>query len=258
MMQQIYNIATQLLREAVYAKMHWQLMVVLCISITMSLFAAELALTDADNLRLTILADFLRLLMVFVFIVFVVTSSIREFEEGRVAHVLAGPTPRWLYWAGRALAVLLLALIFSLVSGATLFVFSQSLNLLLWMLSLFFELLLMGLAAIFFSFSFRHLAPAISAVFSFYILARILDSFQSIIANSLSLNHELLWTQFFTGFVTLLSHIVPALDQFGQSSWLLAGSAPASALPMLLSHAVIYSALLAAASLFDLYRKELL
>ena len=254
---QIKNIAILLLREAVFEKLHWQFMVILSAAFSIGYFAAELALTAADDLQIGMSAEFLRLFVIFIFIIFIVSSSIREFEEGRVAQWLAGPIPRWVYWLGRALAVAILALVLSIASAFVLLVINSSVFIMTWAVSFFLELVLVGLAAIFFSFSLRHLAPAISVVLGFYIIARILDSFLVIITNSLSLNHALLTTQFFDGFIRMLAMIVPALDQFAQSSWLLS-QVQGNVLPMLFLEALIYALLLAAVSLFDLYRKELL
>ena len=256
MITQIINIAKLVLKEALFAKLHWQLVAILVGVISISVFTADLALTAAASVQLSILAEFLRIFFVLIFIIFIVSSSIREFEEGRVSLCLAGPTPRWMYWTGRALAVGILAFIFAVLAAGVVLYFSSLLPGVVWACSLFLELFIVGLAAIFFSFSFRHLAAAITGMIAFYLVSRMLSSVLVIITNSQSLDHELVTTQFVDGFITGLSYIIPPLDQFSQSVWLMSDVVQTSVLSSLLLQTLIYSSLLAAASLFDLYRKE--
>ena len=102
-------------------------------------------------------------------------------------------------------------------------------------------------------FTFSQVLAALASVLAVYLLARTLSAMR-------------LMSQFdpfsSTGpgaegsVLELLGHLLPRLDQFTRSEWLLAPAADWSTLPPLLAQTGAFGLLLVAAALFDLYRKN--
>ena len=96
---------------------------------------------------------------------------------------------------------------------------------------------------------------AFTAVTAFYLLARSINAIlligQSPILESTALSHK-----FINGLVMAISFILPDLDKFTQTGWLIYSRGTIQDFWFVAIQTLIYLALLSTAALFDLYRKN--
>ncbi|HKB81713.1 MAG TPA: ABC transporter permease, partial [Burkholderiales bacterium] len=117
------------------------------------------------------------------------------------------------------------------------------------------ELLIVTALSVFCITTFTQLLPAATFVTAFYLLARSISAIQLMTGASL-LGVDALGQKASTLLADALAFVLPRLDMFTQTAWLVDG---ASAYPVLLSallQTVVYVVLLLTAAMFDLYRKN--
>lgn len=222
----------------------------------LALFIAELAITEGVETQTAILATALRFFAIFTTSLFVITSMLREFHDKGFELILSHPLPRASYYFGKYLGFASTALIVVLMIGFCLSIYAPVIAVLFWSLSLFCELLIIIAFSLLCLFSFGSTPIAFSVVFCFYWLARSIEVIllisESPIIASPTLSHQLL-----QGGLELIAYLIPNLYAFTKTEWLVyALDAPISVV-MILGQTLIYTSLLSAAALFDLYRKAL-
>ena len=97
--------------------------------------------------------------------------------------------------------------------------------------------------------------PALAAAFAFYMLARAIGTLQLLghgASAAQSAGQQALNTA-----IDGLALLLPHLDRFTRSDWLVYHDGGAADLLAIAAQTVIYVALMAAAGLFDLYRKQI-
>jgi hypothetical protein len=98
--------------------------------------------------------------------------------------------------------------------------------------------------------------PAAGFVAGFYLLARAMTAIR-LISSAPIVDDETLSRQVMGWVIDALALVLPALDQFTQSAWLVDGAAGWLAVGNCAVQATIYTALLIAAAMFDFYRRNL-
>jgi ABC-type transport system involved in multi-copper enzyme maturation permease subunit len=225
-------------------------------------FVAQTALTESDLVRVTLLAALYRLAAVLILASFVVASVQREFADQGVQLALSLPITRAGFCVGKlagfAACATALALLFALMlmlsphSGAG--IPWNSLG--CWTASLAAELVLVTALATFCAFSLSTTTGAIAAVTGFYLLARSIGALQ-LIAASPVIQDNRLWQTPLDYIADAIGLLLPRLDTFTCTAWL-SGAPPGFAdLAVVFGQAALYVALLAAALMFDFYRREL-
>ena len=219
-------------------------------------FVGDLAITQTNQLQSAILGFVLRLVGIFLVSLFVITSTVREFDDKGFELLLSMAMPRWSYFAGKYLGFSLLSLVVALLIVLPLFIYSSYMDVLLWGTSLFCELLIMVAASLFCLFTFGNITISFTIVSVFYLLAR------SISAIRLISEHPIIaggsgFNDFMKHLVEWIAVFLPDFNLFTRSDWLVYGHAQAGSLAPVVGQTVIYVLLLSSASLFDLYRKNL-
>ena len=272
-MSKVLAIARFTLLEALRTRLPWLALAVLGGLLLASLLVQQLAITETQRLQMGFLAASTRLGAVFVLTLYVAGGMAREFNDKGVDLLLSLDLPRAGYYLGKlagfigiavamaALTTVALALP-DLIAGAlrlaglALAPAAPPAALPLWGVSLACELTLVATLTLFCVITFAQIMPAVSFVAAFYLLAR------SIAAIRLMSGSQLLapdsWSARVTGWlVDVLALLLPDLSRFTATAWLLDGSGGGAALGYVAGQTVVYAALLAAAGLFDLYRKSL-
>lgn len=210
-------------------------------------FLGQLALTETLQLQAALLAAMLRLGAVFLVAAFVIASLLREANDKGLELLLALPMPRAAWLGGRLLGFGLVALLPALLCGALAALFAPPGQAALWALSLLCELWIMAAFSLLCALTLSQLLPALAASAAFYLLARSLSGLQLLAHGRGAIGTAL----------DALALLLPRLDGFARTDWLVYHSASAAQLLPLLAQAAIYLALLGAAALFDLYRKNI-
>ena len=123
-----------------------------------------------------------------------------------------------------------------------------------WAAALLLESLVLAVVSLFCGFSLRGVTAALLFTIGFYVLAKSLAAIQLI--SHASLNAASISHRYMTTFLDTLALLLPRLDQFAQTRWLVDGIDTAM-LGGLALQTLIFVALVTCAAMFDLYRKNL-
>ena len=218
-------------------------------------FAGDLAITETSALKAAFVGSGMRMFAVITVSLFVITSMVREFGDKGFELILALPIPRHAYYTGKFAGFMLLALTITGASGLLLLIYAQAGAVLVWTCSLGCELALIVAASLLCLFSFSNVTVSFVAVLAFYLLSRSIGTIQLLGASPI-LESDTLSHHFMVGLANAIAWVLPDLDRFTRTDWVVYGGGWHDLLPVL-AQTVIYSALLVAAGLFDLYRKDL-
>ena len=180
----------------------------------------------------------------------------REFNDKGLDVALALDLPRSHYILGKLSGFLILGGCFATVAALPLALLASPDAALKWGISLALEIGIVIAAALFCAITFRQLIAAASFVMAFYVFARTLTAIRLMSAHPLSgtdsTAHQL--TQMLIEGLALL---MPPLDGWTQTAWLVNEVPGWLTVGGLAAQSVLYIALLAAAAMFDFYRKNL-
>ena len=162
--------------------------------------------------------------------------------------------PRSNYLAGKFLGYAGVCLCCGLIVALPLLFVSDSGSVLVWTYTLVLELWIVAAFALFCMTTFSQLLPAATFVLAFYLLARSIDAIQLISTSTLA---QPGWvTEFGALLADTIALVMPGLDTFTQTAWLI--DTPINSLPVTAAtgQAVVYIFLLLLAAMFDLHRKN--
>ena len=248
-------IARYTLLEALRSRLLWLFVLAACGAVGLSGFLQQLALTESRAVQAALLAAGLRLASVFLLATFIITSMAREAADKGLELLLALPMPRAAYLLGKLAGYGALAAIPALLFGALMLPFAAPAQGALWGLSLLGELWIVAAFSLLCAASLQQALPALAAAGGFYVLARSVGSLQ-LLAHGPGAGHA--WPQqAMAGAIDLLVLLLPRLDDFTRTHWLLYASGDLHALAGVAVQTAIYVTLLAASALCDFYRRNI-
>jgi ABC-type transport system involved in multi-copper enzyme maturation permease subunit len=255
MNSRIGTIARYTLLEALRTRLPVLVLITLLALLAASFFIDTLAVTEGGRFQTGFYAASMRLACVFITGIYVLVSVMREFNDKGLEVLLALDLPRSHYVLGKLAGFLAIAVPIAAVAALPLVWLAGAPAALSWAASLAFELAIVVALALFCIITFNQLTPAASFVLAFYLLARSLTAIRLMGAHPLagadSLSHQVI--QFV---VEALALVMPALDAWTQTAWLVNAPAAWTAILQLAGLSVLYVTLLAAATMFDFYRKN--
>lgn len=255
MKNRIATIARYTALEALRTRLPVLAAIVIGALLATSFFVREIAITDSARFQTAFYAATVRFAMVFVVALHVIASVSREFQDKGLEMVLALDLPRAHYVLGRLGGFLLIAVSLAIAATFPLLLSGSWEAAAQWGLSLALELAVIVALSLFCVVTFSQLMPAASFVIAFYILARAITAVRLISAHPVA-GGDALSHQAMSWLVEALALVMPALDQWTRTAWLVDQTAPWPALAGLLVHGGLFVALLAAAAVFDLSRKN--
>jgi len=219
-------------------------------------FFQQLAITESERLQIVFCAAASRLVAVFVLSLHILTSIVREFNDKGLELTLSFDVRRSHYVAGRMMGFVLLAFVMALIASVPQFILAPAREVIQWGISLAFELVVVAALSVFCVMTFTQLMPAAGFVTGFYILSRALSAIQLIgdspVADRAALSHQVMvWL------VDALALVLPALDRFTQSAWLVDGTASWTVIGFCVVQATLYATLLMFAAMFDFCRRNI-
>jgi len=249
-------IAYYTLLEALRNRLLWLVLGVIVASFGLVEFIAAVAITETVQFQSGFLGALLRLWSVFMLCLFVISSMVRELNDKGLELVLSLPIPRASYFFGKLGGFSTLAALVALLCSLCLLLYAPPPQVLLWGASLLCELLIVTAFSILCLFTFNQVTLALSAVVGFYVLSRAMSALQLIGQSHLTgtggLSQDVI-----EGILAAIAFILPELDRFTASEWLVYHTGAWSALAPVAGQTAVYLALLSGAALFDLYRKNL-
>ncbi len=209
-------------------------------------FAGQLALSESRQIQVALAAALARTGAVLLVCAFVIASLQREASDKGQQLLLALPLSRSVYVIGKMAGFGLLAALPVLLFGTAALLTADMAAALVWSASLLCELWLMVAFSMLCALGVSQLVPALAASVGFYVLARAIGSLQAMADGGAAGTAA-----------GAIAALVPHLDRFTQSAWLVYGDAGMAQLAPVLIQTAVYVPLLAAMAVFDLYRKEL-
>lgn len=255
-LSRIGTIARYVLLEAQRMRLAWLFLAALVGVWAISFFAQALAITDAARLHSSFLAAGTRVVCVFMLAMFVLVSALREVNDKGLELVLSIDLPRSHYVLGKLGGFLALAWLAALLAAAMVAWSAPPLAVAQWGLSLGLELSLVAALAFFCIITFNQLIPAAGVVFGFYLLARTITAIQ-LISEPKALAEPTIAQHVVAMAVDAVALLIPPLDQFAQTAWLVDAAAAWALLAAQAAQASLYVLLLAGAAMFDFYRRNL-
>ena len=240
--------------EAIRTRLPWLLAIVMLTAFGIAQFLGQVAIIEESQIQATLQGAILRVAAVFIIVTFVVTSMVREANDKVTELLLSQAAPRTAYFFGKLAGYAAVAALVAIAFSIPLLLVAPAAGLLAWALSLACELTLMAALSLFCVLSLTQVLPAISAAAGFYFLGRSLAAMKLIAEASVSTSPSQA-DQAISALVSTIALVLPSLDQMTLSAWLVSAPAPA-AVGSVIVQAALYTTLLAAASLFDLYRKN--
>ena len=241
------------LREAVNTRLAWAAVGLAIVVMVMAQFGAAVSLAEAESTRIVLVAAALRLGYVVLLTLFIASSMSRETEDKWLEVLMSLPLPRWQFLLAKLTGYGLVALLLAALGAALLGLLVAPERVVLWSVAFLGELLIVTAFTVFCMASLRNLTLSVCAALAFYLFCRVVAAVQLIahtpITEAGALHNVVQWT------IDLLALVLPRLDQFANAGWLV-GGAPAITLGPLVAQTLIYVLLLAAATLFDLHRRN--
>lgn len=229
------------------------LFTLVAVGFALAIYLGDAALVEKGQTTVVYAGGAARTILVLGLIVFQAFHIQRLYETREIEAVLSRAISRerfiFAYWAGFAVvAVLLAAPIIALVM---LFQLSFE-GAVWWASSLVLEAFIVVAFAVFAGMTLEKAVPAVFATIGFYVLSRLMSFFLAISAstpvdgvNSIAVPLS-----------DLMSLLVPRLDLFAQTRWLVYGPGAADSMTILVVQTVLYVSLLLFAAMFDLRRKR--
>ncbi|HYA66942.1 MAG TPA: ABC transporter permease [Burkholderiaceae bacterium] len=216
-------------------------------------FARSLALTETHDVTVAFAAPLSRLAGVLIVVLTTVASMVREKSEGTLLLALAAPVSRASWLAGKALGFALIATTTALLLALPVLAAAPALASAAWTLSLALELILVATVSMAIGRALGQIALAVSAAIAFYVLARLLHVVL-LLAERAQNYSEL---ESLTPLVHLLRIVVPRLDLFTCTDWLLYSPPSWANLGAVGLQWLLYTALALVAAVIDLRRAPL-
>ena len=218
-------------------------------------FIGEIAVTETVDIQAFLVGSGTRLFAICTVSLFVITSTVREFNDKGFELILSLPIPRYSYFFGKFCGFLMLATVIAAAAAALLMIYSDAAHVLIWFISLIAESAIMIALCLLLLLTFSNVTVSFVVALAFYLLARSMDAIQ-LIARSPILEFHTISQQFMNRLVDAVAFLLPELHNFTRSDWLVYG-ASWTEFGTVAAQTLIYVPLLIAAALFDLYRKDL-
>ncbi|WP_338761203.1 ABC transporter permease [Massilia sp. METH4] len=248
----IRAIAAATLKEALRGRLLWLLAALALGAVALAGFLQEVVPAEGRATGIALLAALLRLAAAGVVGIFAVTAIVREYGDRQVELAMALPWPRAAWLLGRLAGCALLALLPAGLAGALLALAAPPAQVALWTFALLGELWIVAAFGVFCTLSLQHALPSLSATAGFYLLARSVTALQQAGHGAAQDAGQ----RVIAAGTDLLAFVLPRLDAFARTEWLLYGTGSARDAAFVAGQSAIYLALLGGAALFDLYRKE--
>jgi len=255
MNQAVATVARYVLVEARRSALPWLAAAGMLGVLAFAGFLSQVAITEAASLQASASAALLRACAIFLIATHVVSSVVREANDKGLELALALPISRPAWYLGKLLGFACAGTLITAFFAGPLLAWAKPTDLAAWWLALTVETALVAAAALFFASALGQTVSAIAATAGLYLLARSIAAIQAIAGSPLA--GEGAGAQAARWVVDAFSLLLPRLDAVASGDWLLYGAPPAAELASALAGLGIYGALLAAAGLFDLSRRNL-
>ncbi|MGB1077469.1 MAG: hypothetical protein ACPG05_04105 [Bdellovibrionales bacterium] len=223
--------------------------------VSLSFFLGSSAVIEQDQFAIVYMASTIRLLFVFGLVLFVIFFIRRSFENKEIEYLLSRPIGRKSFVASYVVALMFLCCFFTLVATLINSLVGWSYigeGYFLWSYSLFVELMIMAVAALFFAMVLSSPVSAALVSCAFYALSRLMGDLLGISSDVYAgTSFELM-----SNAIKVVSLFTPRFDLLTQSSWLLYGVEGAVGFVVVTIQGITFVAVLTGATMIDLVKRQ--
>ena len=255
MTHRIATIARYTVLEAVRTRLPLLTIASVAVLLAASFFVREIAIAESARFQTAFYAAAIRFAVVFIAALYSVASIAREFQDKGLDVMLALDLPRSHYIVGKLAGFVAMAVALAIVVALPLVPLAGLHAVAAWTASLAMEVSIVVAFSVFCAVTFNQLMPAVSVVMAFYLFARALGAVRLIGENPIAGAHTLSH-QAMTWLVEGLALVVPSLGDWTRTTWLVDGIHAWNALPQIALHSALFIAVVAAAAVFDMHRKN--
>ena len=229
--------------------------VIACLGV--SFFLGDLALSEQNATQLSFLAGTTRFILIMGLVLFICFHIRRSFDNREVDFMISRPISRSTFLMSYFISFSILSICLLLPVILLIFVvFSPNMGgFLVWSLSILLELIIISTFAIFSSLILKSAVSSVLSCFAFYFISRLMGFAISNIVIPAKIS-QVGFNSFLEIVLKGVSAILPRLDQFGQSKWLIYGEVSSSTVYLIMMQSIIYVSLLLLMSIFDFNRKQ--
>ncbi len=224
----------------------------------LSVFTGSTALVEQQQMSLAYFAGSSRIILVTGLIVFVCFHVRRSFENREIESILSKPISRSefviSYWLG--FAILAFIAVIPVVIIIALLQTPDILGLLYWGISIGLEISIIVAFALLTALIMNSAVSAVLSCFSFYLISRLMGFFMIAMDNPGSLMGTGQWGWLLEYVMQAISMIIPRLDMFAKSQWLIYGVENQADLWIFPAQALVYIPLILAVAIYDFKRKQ--
>lgn len=223
-----------------------------------SVFTGYTALVEQAQMTMAYFAGTSRVVLNIGLVVFVCFHVRRMFDNREVESILSKPLSRTrfviAYWFGFAI----LSFISTIPVLIILAVFNQPnfIGLIYWGISLWLELSLIIAFALLTSLIMRSAVACVLSTFAFYLISRLMGFFVAAMYSEVSLFGHGFMGNIMVYILKIISTIIPRLDLFAKSQWLIYGIEKQPDLWVFPIQSIVFTALLLVMSIFDFKRRQ--
>ncbi len=233
----------------------WVLLVgVLCAAAISGLLGGT-ALVETREMTITYASGSARVILMLGLIVFVCFHVRNAFETREIDVILSRPISRAnlviAYWLGFMLVAFILLLPIIIVIG--LIGAPNTVGFIFWSLSLFMEAGIVVALALFSALAMRSAVTSVLGCMGLYVISRMMVFFVMTSEHPMFNSLKYIWLRFL---ISGISSVIPRLDFFGKSQWLIYGMKTAADWQLFIIQAVIFVPILLAACILDFRRKQ--
>lgn len=216
------------------------------------------AMLEPEMMQLSFTAAAVRVILVVGLVVFACFHVRHAFDSREIDVLLSRPISRTnlvvSYWLGFSLVSLVLVCAGALVVYLT-GIFSNY-GYWAWFASLLLETWLVVALSLFAAFTLKSAVTSVLATFGFYTLARMMGFFIATTEQTHSLFGNAQLNMVMNGAIQFISVVIPRLDFFAKTRWLIYSLKDAHEVQLFLLQAAIYIPLLVVAAIVDFKRKQ--
>jgi ABC-type transport system involved in multi-copper enzyme maturation permease subunit len=233
---------------------------VILLAMFVSSFLGATAISEQDQMTISYLAGTSRLILIIGLVLFVCFHVKRSFDNKEIEVILSKAISRTSFIFSYWLAFALLSLLVTIPVTVFVFIFTKPniVGLFYWGVSLVCEGVMIIAFALVSSLIMRSAVASALSTLCFYFLSRMMGFFIAAIHNPFNTNipsdHVLNWLSEWV--LLLVSTILPRLDLFGKTSWLIYGISNISDILIFPLQSLIYIPLMLLMAIFDFKRKQ--
>ncbi|MEO5362296.1 MAG: hypothetical protein H7838_01535 [Magnetococcus sp. DMHC-8] len=251
----LWSIARLTLLENWRNRLPWAVVLLVGLGWGLAAFLAEAAAMETLKMQSALLGALFRLEAVFLVSVATIAGAAREIHDRLLEVLLAMPMPRFAHFLGKLTGHAMVACLVAMAFGAALLPFAPATQVLLWSLSLAGELILMAALGLLLVLTWAQVPLALTAAMGFYLLARSTGALILMAAGPFPAYTSRVG-QWEGAILTALSWLLPGLERFTPSDWLVYHTGQWSDLAGILLETSLYLLFIIGVGLFDLYRKN--